>query len=148
MTVGPPRRLRLTADHIDAQVEAVGVDAGGSLGVPPDISRVGWWQGGAQPGSAAGTVVIDGHVDSAAAGRGALFRLSTTPIGATAALAVDGGQVRYIVRARHSYAKDRLPADLFTRTGTPRLVLITCGGSFDRDSRHYQDNVVVYATPS
>jgi len=25
--------------------------------------------------------------------------------------------------------------------------MITCGGAFDRRTRHYTDNVVVYATP-
>lgn len=28
-----------------------------------------------------------------------------------------------------------------------RLVLITCGGPFDRRTRHYRDNVIVYASP-
>jgi hypothetical protein len=26
-------------------------------------------------------------------------------------------------------------------------VLITCGGDFDSDTRHYQENVVVYTEP-
>ena len=29
--------------------------------------------------------------------------------------------------------------------GRPVLRLITCGGSFDRGSGHYRDNVIVYA---
>jgi hypothetical protein len=31
------------------------------------------------------------------------------------------------------------------RTRRPALRLITCGGSFDRSTGHYRDNVVVYA---
>ncbi|MCW2756635.1 MAG: hypothetical protein JWO46_381, partial [Nocardioidaceae bacterium] len=31
--------------------------------------------------------------------------------------------------------------------GRPSLRLITCGGTFDRHSGHYLDNVVVLATP-
>lgn len=31
---------------------------------------------------------------------------------------------------------------------TPRLVLVTCGGTFDWDTRHYRDNVVVYPLPA
>lgn len=31
--------------------------------------------------------------------------------------------------------------------GLPRVVLISCGGTFDRRLRHYADNVVVVAVP-
>jgi hypothetical protein len=35
----------------------------------------------------------------------------------------------------------------FARDGAVRLTLITCGGPFDQDTRHYRDNVVVTAVP-
>ena len=37
--------------------------------------------------------------------------------------------------------------EVFGPTPQPRLVLVTCGGSFDSARRHYADNVVVYALP-
>jgi hypothetical protein len=40
-----------------------------------------------------------------------------------------------------------VPAALFTGTG-PRLVIMTCGGPFDSATHHYDDNVVVYASPA
>lgn len=42
---------------------------------------------------------------------------------------------------------DGLPRSLFTRTGPPRLAVISCGGTFDRAKRSYRDNVVVIAEP-
>ena len=39
-------------------------------------------------------------------------------------------------------------AGVFVQDGPARLVLITCGGDFDYDTRHYLSNVVVTATPS
>ena len=36
---------------------------------------------------------------------------------------------------------------LFTRSGPPRLTLITCGGPFLPEFRSYRDNVVVVAEP-
>jgi hypothetical protein len=36
---------------------------------------------------------------------------------------------------------------IFARDGAPQLVLITCGGTFDRTIRSYEDNVVVTAEP-
>ena len=52
----------------------------------------------------------------------------------------------YVVQARRRYAKDALPwRDLFQQDVEARLLLVTCGGDFDRAARSYRDNVVVYA---
>ena len=37
-----------------------------------------------------------------------------------------------------------LPA-LFTREGPAKLHVVTCGGNFDEEKRHYDENVVVVA---
>jgi hypothetical protein len=44
--------------------------------------------------------------------------------------------------------KEKLPTDIYSRRGRPRLVLVTCGGPFDEATRHYRDNVVVTAVPA
>ena len=36
---------------------------------------------------------------------------------------------------------------VFTRVGPVRLHLVTCGGAFDRETGHYEDNLVVVAEP-
>jgi hypothetical protein len=55
---------------------------------------------------------------------------------------------RRAVAAVRTYAKGDLPADVFDQAGAPRLVLISCGGPFDRARRSYRDNVVVYGVPA
>lgn len=144
---GQPQRLTIAAVDIDAPVVPVSVDAQGGLGVPDDVKTLGWWQGGAAPGSTSGTVVIDGHVDSAVQGIGEFFRLEKSTPGDIVRLATTVGVLQYRVVARASYVKAQLPTEVFARTGAPRLVLITCGGSFDKTTRNYADNIVVYATP-
>ena len=48
----------------------------GVLGVPADIHKTGWWADGAAPRRPApASILIAGHVDSAAAGAGAFFPL-------------------------------------------------------------------------
>ncbi|HEY4630433.1 MAG TPA: hypothetical protein VIG96_03950 [Blastococcus sp.] len=37
--------------------------------------------------------------------------------------------------------------DVVDPSGEPRLVLVSCGGPFDRTLRRYTDNVVVSAVP-
>lgn len=146
LVVGAPQRLQLPASGVDAAIVPVRVDPGGKLGVPGDVTRLGWWSTGPLPGAPVGTVVIDGHVDDRA-GPGALFRLARTPVGSPLMLRTTGGVLRYAVRARRLYGKDQLPVDLFTTGSRPRLVLITCGGPFDAATGHYRDNVVLYAVP-
>ena len=143
-----PGRLVLPALGVDAVVVPVGVEAGGALTIPDNARVIGWWSGGAAPGSPVGTVLMAGHVDSAQAGPGALARLSQAPVGARLTVRGPGSEMTYVVQARRRYLKQVLPwRTLFAQGETPRLVLVTCGGDFDYRTRHYTDNVVVIATP-
>jgi len=121
----------------------------GVLGVPTNPARVGWMVDSAPIGAASGSTVIDGHVDSRVAGRGALYNLykldAGDPVSVTTAA---GTTANFRVYARQTYTKSQgLPDDLFATTGPPRLVLITCGGTFDSTTGHYESNVVVLASP-
>jgi hypothetical protein len=144
-----PVRLAIPALDIAAGITPVDA-AGGLLEVPGAIREVGWWTAGGIPGAPTGTVVLDGHVDSAVAGLGALWPLRFARPGQLITLGLsDGRAVAYRVIAIRSYPKANLPAGLFSgRIGPATLVLVTCGGSFDRATGHYQDNVVVYAAPT
>jgi hypothetical protein len=145
-----PARILAPTVGIDAAIVGVGVLPDGLLDVPPDPKVIGWWRDGARPGDAAGGVVLDGHVDSAALGVGWFARLRELAVGdAVEVRGEGGGSRRYVVDARREYPKAALPAaEVFAQTGAERLVLITCGGAFDAATRHYADNIVVYATPA
>ena len=127
----------------------VSVGPDGLLAVPANPRQLGWWSGSARPGLASGSVVIDGHVDSASLGLGALFRLREARPGDQIVLENAAGEsTAYRVVARRSYPKTSLPvAQVFAATVGPRLVLLTCGGAFDQATHHYADNIVVYAVP-
>ncbi|WP_305788412.1 class F sortase [Symbioplanes lichenis] len=147
--VDVPSRLRIPALGLDAAVDAVGIDAStGDFAVPPRVDRVGWYRYGPGVSAAAGSIVIAGHVDSAAEGKGAFFRLGSLKAGDRAVLTGPDGRHRaFDVVARERYRKAAIPLDkYFARDGAPRLTLITCGGPFDARTRHYRDNVVVTAT--
>lgn len=144
-----PERLRIPALDIAAPIVAVGVEDDGEMEVPEDVDDVGWYRHGPAPGEP-GAAVIAGHVDSREQGPGAFFDLRRLDVGARIAVTDSAGDVqRFEVVARRTYDKATLPTDeLFSRTGPSQLVLITCGGDFDRDARSYRDNVVIYAQPS
>jgi len=144
-----PRRLRIPSLGVDAPVDPVGVQPDGSMVVPERTRRVGWYRYGPAPGSAQGSAVVAGHVDSAQEGRGALFRLRSADVGDEVRVALsDGRTVRHRVTGKETIVKRRLPTQrLFTREGPPRLVVITCGGPFVEDLGAYRDNVVIVAEP-
>jgi hypothetical protein len=143
-----PVRLDLPGRAVTAPVVPVGTGADGALVIPDPPQTVGWWAPGALAGSGSGTVVVAGHVDSRLEGVGALAVLPDLTVGEDAVLTGERGAVlRYRVVARREFVKAALPPDTFDRTGAPRLVLITCGGRFDRAIRSYEDNIVVYAEP-
>ncbi|WP_328475269.1 class F sortase [Actinoplanes sp. NBC_00393] len=149
--VDAPTRLRIPALDLDATVDPVGIDAAtGDFAVPPSVDRVGWYRYGPGFSASAGSVVIAGHVDSAEQGDGAFFRLGTLDAGDPVTLVGPGRQSReFKVVARERYRKTAIPLDrYFARDGATRLTLITCGGPFDAETRHYRDNVVITAEPA
>jgi hypothetical protein len=143
-----PQYLKIPALHVNAPIEPVGIDPAGSLGVPDSPAVVGWWAGGPRPGSAVGTAVIDGHVDTAAYGPGALFNLRSLQPGDEIVVEGTAKSVHFRVAALREYDKASLPtSDIFSQSVSGRLVIVTCGGAFDHITRHYRDNIVAYAVP-
>jgi Sortase domain len=143
----PPVRVVLPG-HVNAPVVPVAASLDGELQVPKTPSRVGWWALGAAPGAAGGTILLAGHVDAAGQGRGVFARLWDVPIGAqVTVIAGDGSRHRYEIVARRTYHRSALPSSLFAGSRTPRLALVTCIGEFDRATRRYSQNLVLYGVP-
>jgi hypothetical protein len=138
---------------------AVGAPETAALTIPTDIHTVGWWDGTVSDGDRSvqenapapgqpGVALIAGHVDSAAAGPGALHDLGTLQVGDV--IRIDdstGGVSTWSVAAPpQTNLKTQLPPALWVTTGAPRLALVTCGGPFDPATGHYLDNVIVWAS--
>jgi hypothetical protein len=145
-----PARVRSERLEIDAPVAPAAIDLRlGALAVPSPISQTGWWLDGSTPGSRAGAVLIAGHVDSKTKGAGAFYRLREAKPGDRIQVTTTGGRTfTYRVVSKRIVPKKALPADIYSRRGRPRLVLVTCGGPFDAATGHYRDNVVVTAVRS
>jgi LPXTG-site transpeptidase (sortase) family protein len=143
-----PVALKIPAIAVDASVNPTGVDARtGDFAVPPSVDEVGWYKFGPGLEATEGSIVIAGHVDSREQGKGAFFRLGTLSRGDRLTVTgSDGTERQYKVVARQEYQKTKIPLEkYFARDGQLRLTLITCGGPFDRRTRHYRDNIVVTA---
>ena len=140
-----PVRLRLPAVGLDAPLASVGLEEGGELSVPADFSVAGWYSGGPRPGEP-GPAAVVGHVDSHD-GPAVFFRLRD--LEAEDHVVVDysdGRSVAFRVYRKAEYGKDAFPtATVYSNTTGAELRLITCGGPFDRSSRRYANNVIVWA---
>ncbi|MDQ6782494.1 MAG: class F sortase [Actinomycetota bacterium] len=147
---GPIRPIRVVVPSagVDAAVLHETVSGNGQLGVPDDPQMVGWWARGPEPGSARGTAVIDGHVDSATRGIGALSKMSrVTPGQQLAVIGSEGSEIFRIDAVRQLSKTSLVSSGALDQSVGDRLVIITCGGSFNPTIHAYRDNVVVYATP-
>jgi sortase (surface protein transpeptidase) len=143
--VADPARVRIPAIGVDAAVLPLAVDGQGGLSPPPTNVDTRWWRAGPEPGEA-GPAVIVGHVDGRE-GPAVFFRLRQLAPGDEIAVdRVDGSTAVFAVERVERHAKDAFPTEaVYGRTPDARLRLVTCGGEFDRSTRHYVDSVVVFA---
>ncbi len=146
--VPEPTGLRIPRVSLDTRVHGVGVEDDGTVEIPGDAGRVGWYRHGPAPGAPTGSAVLIGHVDDRTGDLGAFAKLYEVRKGDDIAVArEDAPPVRYEVTAREVVDKDRLPDEVFRRHGRPVLTLVTCAPPYDREHGGYQRNLLVYAVP-
>ena len=146
-----PVRLEIPAIGVATRLQRLGRAGDGTVEVPhgPDKWDVaGWYDEGTRPGDP-GSAVILGHVDSKA-GPAVFYRLrQLRPGDRVEVVRAGGSRVTFTVDRVERYPKRRFPtADVYYPTLEPKLRLVTCGGTFDRASGHYTDNVIAFATLS
>ena len=145
---GPPSApvsIRIDAIGASAPVDPLGLNADGTLQVPTDYGRAGYYTGRPPPG-AVGPAIIVAHVDSKT-GPAVFYRLRDLRTGDDVVVArADGSEVVFAVDRVEQHPKDAFPTEAaYGPTPDATLRLITCGGSFDRSSRHYRDNLIAFA---
>ncbi|MFF5172034.1 class F sortase [Micromonospora sp. NPDC000089] len=139
-----PTRIRVPRIGVDSTLERLGLDAAGALVPPAVFAEAGWYGGGPTPGEP-GPAVIAGHLDSRR-GPAVFAHLAELRRGDRVEVQVAGRWVGFRVTGMLRTRKDAFPtATVYGPTPVPELRLITCGGTFDRGTGHYRDNVVVFA---
>lgn len=145
-----PVRVVIGAIGVDAVTIPAGIDPrNGQMEVPSNVTEIAWYRFGPSPGEP-GSAVLAAHVDLSSQGPGVFFNLRKLQPGDRITVEYDDGSVRaFVVEARTVYEKDDLPIDaIFSRSGSPVLTLVTCGGGFNSTQQSYDSNVVVYALPA
>jgi hypothetical protein len=93
--------------------------------------------------------VLVGHVDTKTA-PAVFYRLRQLRPGDEILVGQpDGSTTQFRVGRLEQHPKTALPTNrIWTKANRPLLRLITCAGSYDHATRHYRDNLIVYASPT
>jgi len=147
MRYSVPVRIRIPSIKVNAPLMKLGVDRKGRLQTPP-LSKpgvAGWYVGSVTPGQI-GPAVVVGHMDTRT-GPAVFYRLRQLKMGALIYVdRRDGSTAVFKARKRIRVPKTKFPTDkVYGDIGNAGLRLITCGGAFDNRTRHYKDNVIVFA---
>lgn len=141
----PPRRISVKRLKIETPLINLGLLQNGELEVPQAFDIAGWHSNGTAPGDI-GPAVIVGHVDSNE-GPAIFYRVRELVPGDKIVVdRVNGSQVVFEVYGKETVAKDKFPTQkVYGDTGSPELRLLTCGGRYNKKTKSYTDNVLVFA---
>jgi len=142
-----PVRIRIPAIGVDAQIIQLGLNADGTVQVPPldEHNLTGWYRYGPAPGQRGASVIL-GHVDSVT-GPSVFYLLKDLQAGDLIYVTLaDGKTAVFVVDGLQRAAKTQFPtSSVYGKLGYPGLRLITCGGPFNSTTGHYADNIIAYA---
>jgi LPXTG-site transpeptidase (sortase) family protein len=136
--------LRIPAIGVTTSIVPTGVNRDGTIAVPSlrEARAVGWYRFGAAPGSP-GPAILLGHVDTYT-GPGVFYFLYRLRRGDRIYVR-SGRMFTFTVTSLREVSKTDFPDGLYALSGKPMLYLITCAGTFDYATRHYEDNIIVGA---
>jgi sortase A len=140
-----PARLIVPALDIDADVQEVGINAQGNMGVPSNFTDVAWYKYGVVPGGP-GSAVMAGHVDNGLGLSGVFKKLGELEAGDEVIIErQDGKMLTFVVTGKRSYPYDAVPTDIvFNPSGSIRLNLITCEGAWVKSEKTYDQRLVIF----
>jgi len=141
-----PVALSIPRLGVHAKVQKVGISKRGRMAVPTNYADVGWYRLGPAPGSN-GKAVVAGHLDNGF-GLPAVFRNLDDLTDGDEVLVTDeqGTTFRFEVTGKtRLISTTSSTEDIFTTSGPPQLVLITCEGEWDPQAKSYSHRIVVFA---
>lgn len=141
-----PTRIIIPKIGVDTSFVDLGLAPNNEIEIPKKYDEVGWYIHGPTPGEF-GPAVILGHVDSYL-GPGVFYSLGQLNPGDTVNIErSDGTVAKFRVDKLERYKQSNFPTSLvYGNIDHAGLRLITCSGSYDRNLKRYDSNLIVYAS--
>ena len=142
----PVERLLIPKIKVDAPVVVLGIDPNGVMESPGKPFDVAWYNFSAKPGFGS-NAVFSGHVDFRSVGPAVFWDLRNLAAGDLVQVRLaDGTLYTYRVTALNTFTAGEAPvAEIVGPTPAEVITLITCSGTFNRETRQYSDRLVVRA---
>lgn len=140
-----PIKITIPKINVQSSIVDLSLEKDGSLQVPKDTNKVGWYVYAPPPGEV-GPAVMVGHKDSNF-GKAIFYNLNQLQIGDTIQVErSDGATIVFAVEGKEEYSQNNFPTQkVYGAIDYPGLRLITCSGKFQRGLGRYSHNLVVYA---
>lgn len=143
-----PTTIKISAIKVFSPVSSVGLNPDHTIEIPhpgPLYDQPAWYRYSPTPGERGPSVIV-GHVDSAK-GPSVFFSLGALQPGHRIEITrADGTTAVFAVDYVASFPKDSFPTRaVYGDIDYSALRLITCGGSFDKATDNYRNNIVVFA---
>lgn len=143
-----PRQLIIDSLGISANVLPMSTLKSGALDAPKTAWDVGWYSGSALPGNGYGALLIDGHVNDSLDRPGVFAAIGTLKNGDLLKVQRgDGAEFSYAVKLVEQKSVSQVDMNKLLRPvseGKEGLNLITCGGTYNKQMKTYDDRILVY----
>lgn len=141
-----PVRLRIPAIKVDAFLKRVWLTVKWAVAVPKSGVNAAWYELGPRPGKV-GNAVIVGHYGTWKNGQWSVFdNLKKLHIGDMIFVEDDSWNIfSFVVVALKVYPSTAIVPEVFTsKDEKSHLNIITCGGTWNKVTKHYPDRLVVF----
>lgn len=142
-----PVRLRISKIGVDAPILQLDLKSDGTLATPNSATAVGWYKKSPTPGETGPSVIV-GHVDYINIGAAVFWHLRELQTGDIVEIdRADGTTAKFKVDSVKQFAQNNFPtAEVYGNINYAGVRLITCGGTFNKQTGHYSDNTVVFGS--
>jgi len=142
-----PERILIPSLGVDMPVAAYGLEPDGAMALPEESATAAWYRHGGTPGDRGSASLIAAHVASDVDGVGPFSLLPNVQMGDTVSVTMsDGSEEPFTIVRLEQISKTTVDYEAITTESPGMLILVTCGGEWDPQNRHYDDNVIVWAT--
>jgi len=141
-----PVSISIDSIGVNAQIIHLAKNPDGTMEVPADHSKVGWYTLSPTPGEI-GPAVLVGHVDSPS-GPAIFWNLNKLEPGSIITVhRTDGKLAKFSVDSIAQFPQNAFPTEkVYGDINHPGLRVITCGGAFNEQTKRYSHNTVIYAS--